>query len=311
MRKTSGSFAPRRFEMSSGNGEPHCQPNVKRHSTGSSKNSAIPTRGRSSSSPRKRAHFAEPISRRGRSARSRSFCGPGLREAEGSRQTVTALAQELRIAAFNNPEVYAAEAAQFAELKPIYVRQVLEGLAMAVNNRRKFKWGGVLELIAAALARHDEPIDPTTLFDGDDRDWSWACVKAAELLAGGLKQGAEGITFEHADSVRSIVETLIRIAPDQPEIEDFEERYHREPFFAAQTTLRGLAVELCVLLVFWLSKDPSSRWVAEPRKALSNFPKIRDFFDDQLADRTPAGAHPSRDHGPLLVLSLLFRRELA
>jgi hypothetical protein len=32
--------------------------------------------------------------------------------------------------------------------------------------------------------------------------------------------------------------------------------------------------------------------VAEPRKALSNFPKIRDFFDDQLVDRTPAGRIP-------------------
>jgi hypothetical protein len=61
-------------------------------------------------------------------------------QADGSRQTVTALAQELRIAAFNCPEAYAAEAAQFAELKPVYVRQVLEGLAMAANNRRKVEW---------------------------------------------------------------------------------------------------------------------------------------------------------------------------
>ncbi|MDE2284387.1 MAG: hypothetical protein KGK33_07210 [Hyphomicrobiales bacterium] len=49
-------------------------------------------------------------------------------QADNSRQTVTALAQELRTAAFNNPEAYAAGAAQFAALKPVYVRQVLEGL---------------------------------------------------------------------------------------------------------------------------------------------------------------------------------------
>ena len=177
---------------------------------------------------------------------------------------------------------------------------------MAANNRRQFEWSGVLELITAALARHDEPIDPTTVFDGDDRDWKWATVKAAELLAGGLKQGAEGIAFEHADRVRSIVETLIRIAPDQPEIEEFEERYHREPFFAAQATLRGLAVELCVLLVFWLSKDPSSPWAAEPRKALRNFPEIRDFFDDQLADRTPAGRIPRAIIGRYLCFLFYF-----
>lgn len=218
-----------------------------------------------------------------------SFLKSWRPEAEGSLHTVTALAQELRIAVANRPETLAIDAAQFAGLKPIYVREVLEGLEMAANNRRKFEWGGVLELIAAALGRRDEPINPATLFDGDDRDWSWASVKAAELLAAGLRQGAEGIAFEHADDVRSIVETLIPIGPDQPEIEDFEERYHREPFFAAQATLRGLAVELSVLLMFWLSKDPSSPWAAEPREALSHFPEIQDFFDDQLADSTPAG----------------------
>jgi hypothetical protein len=227
-------------------------------------------------------------------------------QAEGSRQTVTALGQELRIAAFNNPEPYAADAAQFAALKPVYVRQMLEGLAMGASNRREFEWGGVLELITAALARRDEPIDPATLFDGDDRNWSWASAKATELVAAGLKQGAEGIPFEHADRVRFIVETLIRIAPDQPEIEDFEERYQREPFFAAQATLRGLAVELCVLMVFWLGKDPSSPWAAEPRKALSNFPDIRVFFDDQLADRTQAGRIPRAIMGRYLCFLFYF-----
>jgi len=227
-------------------------------------------------------------------------------QAEGSRQTVTALAQELRIAAFNNPEVYAAEAAQFAVLKPVYVRQVLEGLAMAANNRRKFEWGGVLKLIVAAVARHDETIDPATLFGGDDRDWSWAGVKAAELLAAGLRQGAEGTAFKHADQVRSIVEALIRIAPNEPEIEDFEERYRREPFFAAQATLRGLAVELCILLIFWLSKDPSSPLAAEPRKALSNSLNICDFLDGQLADRTAAGRIPRAIMGRYLCFLFYF-----
>ena len=223
---------------------------------------------------------------------------------ESSRQTVTALAQELQIAASNNPEAYAAEAAQFAVLKPIYVRQVLDGLVMAANNRRKLEWAGVLGLIAAAIARHDEPIDPATLFDGDDRDWSWTSVKAAELLAAGLRQGAEGISFQHADEVRSIAGTLIRIAPNEPEIEDFEERYQREPFFAAQATLRGLVVELCVLLMFWNSKDSTSTLAAEPRKGLSNSTNIRDFFGDQLADRTAAGRIPRAIMGR--YLSFLF-----
>jgi hypothetical protein len=227
-------------------------------------------------------------------------------QADNSRQTVTALAQELRIAAFNNPETYAAGAAQFAALKPVYVRQVLEGVTMAVNNRRKVEWGGLLELIAAAVARRDESIEPATLFDGDDHDWSWASVKAGELLAAGLRQGDDGIAFSHAGQVRSIVETVMRIAPDEPEIDDFEERYQREPFFAAQATLRGLAVELCFLLMFWFSKDPLSWLAAEPRKALSKSPDIRDFFDNQLADRTPAGRCPRVVMGRYLTFLFYF-----
>jgi hypothetical protein len=225
-------------------------------------------------------------------------------QAEGARQTVTALAQELRVAAFNNPQPFAIGAAQFAGLKPVYIRQVLEALEMAANNRRRFEWRGVLDLIAAAVARHNEPIDAATLFDGDDGDWRWTTVKAAELLAAGLRQGAEGIAFEHAAQVRSIVETFIRIAPGDPKIEDFEERYRREPFFAAQATLRGLTVELGILLIFWLSKDPTSPLAAEPRKALSHSPNVRAFFDAEVTDRTAAGRIPRTIMGR--YLSFLF-----
>ena len=105
------------------------------------------------------------------------------------------------------------------------------------------------------------------------------------------------MAFEHAVQVRSIVGTLIRIAPNEPEIEDFEEQYRREPFFAAQATLRGLAVELCILLMFWLSKDPSSPLVVEPRNGLSNSSNIRNFFDGQLRDRAAAGRIPARSWG--------------
>jgi hypothetical protein len=34
---------------------------------------------------------------------------------------------------------------------------------------------------------------------------------------------------------------------------------------------------------------PQRRQAAEPRNALRNFLEIRNFLDDQLADRTPAG----------------------
>jgi hypothetical protein len=214
---------------------------------------------------------------------------------DGSRHSVTALAHELRIAVSDSPEVYAEAAEQFLGSKPIYVRQVFEGLAMAANNRPDFEWGRVLKLIASTLDRSDQTIDPTTILDGEDRSWTWACMKAGELLAAGLRQGASGIKFEHTAEIRSIVLTLARRAPKEPEIEDFEERYTREPFFAAQAVLHGLAVELCILLMFWLTKDTSTRPGAEPRQALANSSEIRSLLEDELSDRSPRRATENGD----------------
>jgi hypothetical protein len=223
---------------------------------------------------------------------------------EPARQTITALAQALRTAVSNNAPTYAANAEQFSGLTPVYVRHVLEGLEVVANNRANFSWGNVLKLIESAFARFHDSIDPSTVFDGDDRSWTWACIKAAELLAAGLRRGAEGIGFEHTNQVHMAILALMQLAPREPEIEDFEERYRREPFFAAQGTLRGLAIELCILLIFWLSKDTSTLLGTEPRKALAHSPDIENALDVVLADHSASGRVPRAIIGR--YLSYLF-----
>ncbi len=211
---------------------------------------------------------------------------------EQQTQTVTALAQELRSAVDKDPTTFAASADQFAGLKPIYIRRVMEGLQSATNNRREFNWSNVLKLVEFTYGQYNRAIEPASLAEGDDKNWSWACMTASELLAAGLRQGAKGIGFEHAAQVRSLAFTVLRIAPNHPELEDFEERFRRESHFAAQATLRGIAVELCILLVFWLSKDASNAIGAAPREALQNTPDIRETLEAQLADRSPDGRVP-------------------
>src|SRR5258708_39784131 len=100
-------------------------------------------------------------------------------------------------------------------------------------------------------------------------------MTASELLAADLRQGAKGIGFEHAAQVRSLAFTVLRIAPNHPELEDFEERFRRESHFAAQATVRGIAVEIFNLLVFWLNKGGSKAICASPPAALQNTPDIR------------------------------------
>jgi hypothetical protein len=206
--------------------------------------------------------------------------------------TLTALAQELRAAVENDPEGYAANADQFIGLKPIYIRRVLEGLQNSASNKKGFEWGNALALIGHVFGQLHAMIDVSTVIEGDDSAWNWACKAACETLAAGLRRGADGIGFEHAALVRSLILSFMQQAPKQAEIEDFEERYKREAFFAAQGTLHGLAVELSILLVFWLSKDKSNAIGASPQEALTNFPEIPRLLEAELADRSPSGRIP-------------------
>jgi hypothetical protein len=205
-------------------------------------------------------------------------------------ETATALGQELREAAMGNAALYSASAARFAQLPPIYVRRVLEGLSNASKNKNDLDWSGTLALIEAVAGPTVQP--PPSGIEGDDPDWSWTRKAAIELLASGLRQGADGIPFGHARLVQELILELYRAAPRQPDTENFEESYRSFPHFGAQSTWRGAAVELCVLLIFWLSKDKESEVGKSPREALEKLRAIRQVFEGELADRTSAGRIP-------------------
>ncbi|MDE2331395.1 MAG: hypothetical protein KGK16_11520, partial [Bradyrhizobium sp.] len=60
----------------------------------------------------------------------------------------------------------------------------------------------------------------------------------------------------------------------------------------AQGTARGMAVELVVLVLFWLSKDDSGPIGQSPRAALEKLPALRAILEAELADDTPTGRVP-------------------
>lgn len=211
---------------------------------------------------------------------------------EPRRHTVTALAQELRNAVSQNPGRYAQEAMEFADLPAIYVHRLLEGLTDAARNQRDFCWGTVLPLLASTFARMNELIDPASVAEGNDPTWHWGCAAGAELLKAGLRRGATGISFAHKVEVQDLVLTLMRRAPQAPELEDFAERYERNAYHAAEATLRGSAVELCMLLTYWLSKEEGSDYAATPREAFAQNPTVPETLEAELADLSPNGSIP-------------------
>jgi hypothetical protein len=114
--------------------------------------------------------------------------------AEGTRETATALAQRLRNATIEDAGRYSVNAAGFFEVPLLYVRAVLEGLENASNNRAGIDWDGATALIAKVIQSGERP---SSGLEGDDTDSSWCRKAAADLLASGLRQGAQGIPFRH------------------------------------------------------------------------------------------------------------------
>jgi hypothetical protein len=233
-----------------------------------------------------------------------SFLATWRPSTSDKRQTATALAQDLRGAAFGNPALYSTHAVQFAELPAIYVRNILQGLVNAAANKNKLDWDGAQALIRAVLERPSGPM-PTGL-EGDDPDWSWSRKAAAELLAHGLRGGAEGISFAHAAAVRALILAVNRAAPRDPDTENFEESYRRFPHYGAQSTMRGTAVELAILYLFWLSKDENSEIGQSPRDALAKLPDIARLFEAELTDQTANGRIPRAVMGRYLTWFYYF-----
>jgi hypothetical protein len=224
-------------------------------------------------------------------------------EEEPRRQTVTALAYELRNAAADRPKDYAASADKFSSLKPIYVRRLMEGLGIAVSsNQKSFEWTKVLRLIESIYTKNEDEGNTTTNFEGDDPSWFEVHMEAGRLLAAGLRYDSSGMSIEHSAAVRTLVLEAVLLIPTKLEVDDFEEKFERQSFFPAQETARGLTVELCILLIHWLNLHGAPSTEAIRRPAITADPEIAQVFEDQLADRTPDGRVPRSIMGRYLRL---------
>lgn len=222
------------------------------------------------------------------------------------RQTLTALAQALRMAVSMNDKKYAVEADQFIGAPPIYLRRLFEGLQNAVGNGGEYPWEKVLNLIDYTFEQYRKPVDPAMAAEGGDKDWTWACMAAAELLATGLRKGAGSIGFENAAKVQELSLKLSSISPQNPIDDDFEDKYKRDAFFACQHTLRGQSLELCILTMFWLSKDKSTPLGTDGRKAIELLPELRTVFEKELTDTTSTGRIPRAIIGKYLTWMFYF-----
>ena len=207
---------------------------------------------------------------------------------EAQKVTVTALGQQLRQAAEQNPAAFSQEAAKFSNVPAIYIRRIIDGLTAIVRNKTAVDWRGILTLTGTLVARHG----PTgNQGGGHDADWSWARKAAIELISLGLQLGKEGIGFGLEAEVEAQVLSFYQ-SSSPADSEHFEENYRRHVYGAATSTSRGAALELCIQLIYWLSKNPETAVGKNPGDALTVLPEIKSILDVEIARAGADGRIP-------------------
>ena len=153
-------------------------------------------------------------------------------------------------------------------------------------------WVQCLELLKCILEKSAATPNSSSAVPGDDPDWSWVLRGAVEWLASALRRGADGVAFVHADTVRIAVLGLYHRVARLPATNEDARVDRKHPHFAALQTARGAAIDLCVLFLFWRSKDPASTIGQAPQEALARAPDVRAIFETELQDRSPSGWIP-------------------
>ena len=204
---------------------------------------------------------------------------------ENRSRTTSALANELRTSVSNDPMAYSLRAERFGALQPIFLRRFLEALLQPAANGVSLSWPNLLELITATCRKPRA----TAGTAANDTEWYSTLGAMIDLLGVALRRDTGGIEFVHAPAVRTLVVELHSLAQQVAEPEGNEDRSRSYPFDRARQTARGAALELCILLLWWLSRDKQSDVGRTPRNALANTPDIRSVLDSEISDRSKAG----------------------
>lgn len=226
--------------------------------------------------------------------------------AEAQVRTTLGLAFELRESAIASPQLFSAGASKFVGLRPVFIRHLLDGLRHPTANGVKIEWAPCFELLEAVLRRIELGQDALSLVAGDDANWSWTLQSGIEWLAAALRLGAKGVPFAYGERVQALVLALYRRVTELPASPEHQHQDHRHPYLDAIQNTRGAAIDLCVLLIFWLSKNPHTTMGHAPRESLAYSPEVRSILEAELQDRTPSGWIPRAILGRYLTWLFYF-----
>jgi hypothetical protein len=192
--------------------------------------------------------------------------------------TPEGLGRILSAAVAAEPVRFAAEATEFIDLEPTYVRGVLDGLTEAAKGGIALPWEPVLALGEWVVAQPRTATDATDTWDHDPH-WGWARKQVADLLSQGFGAGDAELPEKHATRIWAILDTL---AEDPDPTPSHEARFggdNMDALTLSINTTRGEALHAVVRYAFWRERSLRAR---DEFEGLTSLPEVTQLLERHL-----------------------------
>lgn len=184
----------------------------------------------------------------------------------------------------NEPQLYAAHADKFIELKPTYVRNILWGFDQAIKQSRSFNWEKVLLLMQWAVKQtviKTSEMQRQYMLD-EDPDWTWTRRNVGMLISQSLESDPPILTLEQRKPIWAIIELLLK--DEEPTIEQ-ERESTMDPVTLSINTVRGIALNSVVYYSLWVQNQLKLQGISEDQM-FTLMPEVSAALTDNIRAET-------------------------
>jgi len=216
---------------------------------------------------------------------------------EGMAPSREGLGRALASIIASKPKQFAAQAAQFKELDPTYVRAFLLGLRDS-KEKVSFPWQPVLDVCRWVINQPRDIPDRMGRYANADCGWVWTRKTISELLSVGFEAGIREIPF----SLRTVAWEVLRPLTDDPdpgsEDESHKDRSTWDPATLSINTVRGEAMHAVIRYSLWVHRHIKKAHNGEKRieRGFDEMPEVEKILDYHL--------NPSND--PSLAIRAVY-----
>lgn len=199
------------------------------------------------------------------------------------------------------PERYASEAERFADLDPIYLHAVIDGLQRAAREKLDFPWQPLLELgRIMAESTHAKMIGGR---ETSDSTWNYSARRSfLDLLNVGFDGSHASIPFELREQVWTIIAVLAEAPDPSPEEEKKYLGANHDPADLALRRLRPRALWMAIRYAEWVQRELNCT-ATEARVVGPGFdvmPEVRELLTQHLDPAVDASLAVRAVYGQLL-----------